>query len=91
MGVKDLVCSGGNDEALRAMWENLTSDPNPEMMAAFEEVLGKLTGDLQRKSAERHDLETTLKIRNKTQEQHLEVCALAGRGGTTCSVFIRFK
>lgn len=53
------------------MWENLTADPNPEMMAAFEEVLAKLTGDLQRKSAERQDLETTLKIRNKTQEEHL--------------------
>ena len=72
LGVKDLVCTGGNDEALRAMWENLTSDPNPEMMAAFEEVLGKLTGDLQRKSAEREDLETTFKIRNKAQEKHLQ-------------------
>ena len=61
------------DEDLRALWENLRFDPNPEMMAAFEEVLGKLTGDLQRKSAEREDLETTLKIRNKTQEQHLQV------------------
>ena len=66
------MCTGGNDEALRAMWENLTSDPNPEMMAAFEEVLGKLTGDLQRKSAEREDLETTFKIRNKAQEKHLQ-------------------
>lgn len=68
LGVRDC----GNDEALRAMWENLTSDPNPEMMAAFEEVLAKLTGDLQRKSAERQDLETTLKMRNKTQEEHLQ-------------------
>lgn len=72
LGVRDLVCGSSNDEALRAMWENLTADPNPEMMAAFEEVLAKLTGDLQRKSAERRDLETTLKMRNKTQEEHLQ-------------------
>ena len=52
------------------MWENLTADPNPEMMAAFEEVLAKLTGDLQRKSAEREDLETTLKMRQKNQAKH---------------------
>ena len=45
------------------MWSNLSADPNPEMMAAFEEVLSKLTDDLQRKSAERQDLETTLKGR----------------------------
>lgn len=74
LGVKDLVQSElGNDAALRAMWENLTSDPNPEMLAAFEEVLAKLTGDLQRRSSERKDLETTLKIRNRTQEEHLQV------------------
>ena len=61
-----------NDEALRGMWENLTADPNPEMMAAFEEVLAKLTGDLHKKSAERADLESTLKRRNKSQEEHLQ-------------------
>ena len=52
-----------DDEALRGMWENLTANPNPEMMAAFEEVLAKLTGDLHKKSAERADLESTLKVR----------------------------
>ena len=61
-----------DSSSLRAVWSNLTADPNPEMMVAFEEVLAKLTGDLQRKSAERQDLETTLKIRNKTQEEHLQ-------------------
>ena len=61
-----------NDEALRDMWENLNANPNPEMMAAFEEVLAKLTGDLHKKSAERADLESTLKRRNKTQEEHLQ-------------------
>ena len=70
-GVQDLV--GENDEALRAMWENLNANPNPEIMAAFEEVLAKLTGDLQRKSAEHEDLETTLKIRHKSQEEHLQI------------------
>ena len=64
---------GENDEALRAMWENLNANPNPEIMAAFEEVLAKLTGDLQRKSAEHEDLETTLKIRHKSQEEHLQI------------------
>ena len=61
-----------NDEALRSMWENLTADPNPEMMAAFEEVLAKLTGDLRKKSSERADLESTLKRRNRNQEEHLQ-------------------
>lgn len=70
LGVRHLV--SGNDDALRAMWENLNADPNPEMMAAFEEVLAKLTGDLQRKSAEREDLEATMKLRNKSQEEHLQ-------------------
>ena len=70
IGVQHLV--GENDESLRAMWENLNANPNPEIMAAFEEVLAKLTGDLKRKSAEHDDLETTLKIRHKSQEEHLQ-------------------
>jgi hypothetical protein len=70
LGVRHLVA--GNDDALRAMWENLNADPNPEMMAAFEEVLARLTGDLARKSAEQEDLELSIKNRNKTQEVHLQ-------------------
>ena len=71
LGVKHLV--GENDEALRAMWENLNTNPNPEIMAAFEDVLAKLTGDLERKTAEQEDFENTLKNRQKSQEEHLQV------------------
>ncbi len=61
LGVKHLV--SGNDEALRSMWESLNADPHPEMMAAFEEVLAKLTGDLQKKSDEQETLESSIKNR----------------------------
>merc|ERR1712223_1105812 len=71
LGVKHLV--GENDEALRAMWENLNTNPNPEIMAAFEDVLAKLTGDLERKTAEQEDFENALKNRHKSQEEHLQV------------------
>ena len=55
------------------MWENLNTNPNPEIMAAFEDVLAKLTGDLERKTAEQEDFENTLKNRHKSQEEHLQV------------------
>ena len=50
LGVRGVI--GEDDQALRAMWNNLKLDPNPEMMANFEQVLSKLTGDVQKKSAE---------------------------------------
>ena len=55
------------------MWENLNTNPNPEIMAAFEDVLAKLTGDLERKTAEQEDFENTLKSRNKSNEAQLQV------------------
>ena len=55
------------------MWENLNTNPNPEIMAAFEDVLAKLTGDLERKTAEQEDFENALKNRHKSQEEHLQV------------------
>jgi hypothetical protein len=51
------------------MWNTLKLDPNPEMMANFEEVLSKLTGDVQKKSAEQETLENT--IRHRTSQQQV--------------------
>ena len=47
-------------------------DPNPDMMASFEAVLSRLTGDLERKQVERKQMESTFKSRNRLQEEHLE-------------------
>lgn len=51
------------------MWNTLKLDPNPEMMANFEEVLSKLTGDVQKKTAEQETLENT--IRHRTSQQQV--------------------
>jgi len=56
------------DKALKAMWNTLKLDPNPEMMANFEEVLSKLTGDVQKKTAEQETLETTMRHRTSQQQ-----------------------
>jgi len=53
------------------MWNTLKLDPNPEMMANFEEVLSKLTGDVQKKTAEQETLETTM--RHRTSQQHVVI------------------
>ena len=47
-------------------------DPNPDMMAGFEAVLSRLTGDLEKKQAERKQMETAFQSRNKLQEEHLK-------------------
>ena len=57
-----------NCKALKAMWNTLKLDPNPEMMANFEEVLSKLTGDVQKKTAEQETLETTMRHRTSQQQ-----------------------
>ena len=55
-------------QALKAMWNTLKLDPNPEMMANFEEVLSKLTGDVQKKTAEQETLENTMRHRTSQQQ-----------------------
>ena len=55
-------------QALKAMWNTLKLDPNPEMMANFEEVLSKLTGDVQKKTAEQETLENTIRFRTSQQQ-----------------------
>ena len=47
-------------------------DPNPDMMASFEAVLSRLTGDLEKKQAERRQMESTFKSRSRLQEEHLK-------------------
>ena len=42
------------------------------MMAGFEAVLSRLTGDLEKKQAERRQMETAFHSRNKLQEEHLK-------------------
>jgi len=50
-------------QALKSMWNTLKLDPNPEMMANFEQVLSKLTGDVQKKTMEQENMESTIKYR----------------------------
>lgn len=59
---------GEDDSALRAMWNQLKQDPNPEMMANFENLLSKLSSDIQRKSAEQVNMESTFKNLNRSHE-----------------------
>ena len=47
-------------------------DPNPDMMAGFEAVLSRLTGDLEKKQVERRQMESAYQSRNKMQEEHLK-------------------
>ena len=47
-------------------------DPNPDMMASFEAVLSRLTGDLEKKQTERKQMETAFQSRNRVQEEHLK-------------------
>lgn len=49
------------------MWNTLKLDPNPEMMANFEQVLSKLTGDVQKKTVEQETLESTIRSRFQTK------------------------
>ena len=47
-------------------------DPNPDMMASFEAVLSRLTGDLEKKQTERKQMESAFQSRNRLQEAHLK-------------------
>ena len=42
------------------------------MMAGFEAVLSRLTGDLEKKQVERRQMESAYQSRNKIQEEHLK-------------------
>jgi hypothetical protein len=42
------------------------------MMAGFEAVLSRLTGELEKKQVERRQMESAYQSRNKIQEEHLK-------------------